>query len=76
MAGAGLPALNADRHLTCEAPPYVPLSGVLCAVSVSAFLKLSALVKLGLMAVMSATLILLMEFTHQPLFADFDRHMQ
>ena len=76
LADTSTTSLNADHHLTCELPPYVYISGILCSVSVSAFLKLSALVKLVLMCVMSATFILIMEFTHRPLFVDFDRRTQ
>ena len=76
LADVSMTSLNVDHQLTCELPSYVYISGILCSVSVSAFLKLSALVKLALMSVMSATFILIMEFTHKPLFVDFDQRTQ
>ncbi|KAL8615133.1 hypothetical protein ACOMHN_054502 [Nucella lapillus] len=75
LAEAAMTSFNLDDHLTCEFPPYVYVSGVLCSLSVSAFLKLSSLVKLVLMCVMSATCVLMMQFTHRQLFVDFDHLM-
>ncbi|PVD31143.1 hypothetical protein C0Q70_10421 [Pomacea canaliculata] len=64
--------VSGDDHLTCEFPPYIFLSGVLCCLGVAVFLKLSALVKMLLMAFTSATFIITMELTHDQLFVDFD----
>ncbi|KAK7499404.1 hypothetical protein BaRGS_00009379, partial [Batillaria attramentaria] len=72
LADVTTSSFNLDHHLTCDLPPYVYVSGLLCSVCVSIFLKLSALVKLIVMTVMSATFILMMEFTHKELFVDFD----
>lgn len=73
LADVGMGSLNADRHLTCELPPYIYVSGIVSFLSVSVFLKLSALVKLILMSFMSATYVVMTEFTHKQLFINFDR---
>ncbi|KAK7110092.1 hypothetical protein V1264_014020 [Littorina saxatilis] len=72
LADVSMTSLNMDHHLSCEFPSYVYISGLLCLVGVAAFLKLSALVKLILMCVMSATFIFMMVYTHVSIFLVFD----
>ncbi|OWF39366.1 Ca(2+)/calmodulin-responsive adenylate cyclase-like [Mizuhopecten yessoensis] len=61
-----------EEHLTCSIPPYIFLSCIVGYVCVSIFLKLAALIKFILMAIMATVFIVAMELTHRGLFDGFD----
>ena len=76
LANVSLTSLNFDHHLDCQLPAYVYVSGLLCVLCVSVFLKLPALVKLALMVIMSLTFTLTMMVTHPAIFQTFDQLTQ
>ncbi|GAB1599505.1 uncharacterized protein LOC115219753, partial [Argonauta hians] len=61
-----------DTHLRCELPQYIYMSCIISFICVSIFLRLSALLKLFMMLSMASVCVVLMEYTHQPLFQQFD----
>ncbi|XP_060064547.1 uncharacterized protein LOC132544906 [Ylistrum balloti] len=62
-----------EGHLTCSIPPYIFLSCIVGYICVSIFLKLAALVKLILMAIMATIYIVAIEITHRGILDGFDQ---
>ncbi|CAI9735925.1 adenylate cyclase type 1-like [Octopus vulgaris] len=65
-------SFTGDSHLRCELPQYIYMSCIISFICVSIFLRLSALLKLFMMLAMATVCIVLMEYTHRPLFQQFD----
>ena len=60
------------EHLTCELPPYIFLSAILCYITVCIFLKLAALAKFIIMVIMATGYIVVMLVTHPAVFKNYD----
>ncbi len=67
-------AFNRNEHLTCDMPEYVFLSAIMGYIATAVFLKLSALAKLLLMLLMTGGYLVVMEYSHPPLFEELDKH--
>ncbi|CAL1546763.1 unnamed protein product [Lymnaea stagnalis] len=67
-----LSLMNQDRHLTCSDPNYIIVSGILCFFLLALFIKINPLIKVICMVIITAGHIVVMEFTHKSLFAQFD----
>ncbi|XP_050418013.1 adenylate cyclase type 1 [Patella vulgata] len=72
LANVTFTTSSSDHHLSCDFPPYIYMSCLMGFVTVSVFLKLSALVKLFLMLMMAGGYVVQMVYTHDLLFLKFD----
>ncbi|ESP00183.1 hypothetical protein LOTGIDRAFT_141290, partial [Lottia gigantea] len=73
LANVTFTTSKSDNHLSCDIPNYIYLSCIMGYISISIFLKLSALIKLFLMILMASGYIVQMVFTHEMLFLVFDK---
>ena len=69
-------SFNRNYHLKCEMPQYIYLSGLISCLATAVFLKFSSFAKLLLMLLVSTGYVVVMEYTHKPIFGDIDKRLR